>query len=182
MSGAVAGSIQVHKFFAPSSILLDLHSHDRNGVLSELIETIPSISGNGDLKNQLHRALIQREELSCTALGRGVAVPHTRNTIASVAGKTLIVFGRHQKGIDYCAPDHTPVHLFFLLMAPDINRHLQTLARLTRLVREPHLRTDLCDARSAQDVIDAIREAERRVTLEPPPRIPAAAMPQIAQG
>src|SRR4051812_38064479 len=182
MSVAVADPIQVHRFFAPSNILLDLHSHDRNGVLRELIETIPSISGNADVKSQLHRALIQREELCCTALGRGVAVPHTRNTIASVAGKTLIVFGRHQKGIDYCAPDHTPVYLFFLLLAPDINRHLQTLSRLTRLVREPHLRTDLSDARSEQDVIEAIREAERRATLEPPLRIPAAAMPQIAQG
>ena len=182
MSVVVPPPIQLHKFFAPSSVLLDLRSSEREGVLHELIDKIPTISHNGDLKNELYRALVQREELSCTAVGRGVAVPHTRNTIASVAGKTLIVFGRHPVGIEYCAPDHTPVRLFFLLLAPDINRHLQVLSRLTRLLREPQLRNDLMQAQTAEDVIDSIREAELRSTGQAPRQIPAGATPQTAQG
>jgi mannitol/fructose-specific phosphotransferase system IIA component (Ntr-type) len=141
---------------------LSLRSSSPSAILLELIELVPGISRNEEVKEQLHRALTDREKLCSTALGRGIAVPHTRNPIAAAAGRALVVFGRHERGVDFVAPDQKPVHLFFLLLAPDINTHLQTLSRLTRLLRDPALGEALMAASSPEDVIGAIREAENR--------------------
>lgn len=160
MSVVVSRRHELSRLFSPASLQLSLHSSDPAGVLLGLIELVPGISRNEELKGQLHRALIEREQLNTTALGRGIAVPHTRNPIAAAAGRALIVFGRHDCGVDFGASDGMPVHLFFLLLAPDINRHLQTLSALTRLLRDGALREALMAAVSPQDVIRAVREAE----------------------
>src|SRR5947207_15574883 len=109
--------------FNTGAMQLTLRSTCRDDVLLELVEIIPALASNSEVKEQLHRALLAREGLCCTGLGRGVAVPHTRNCIAAAAGRTVVVFGRHEVGIDYGAADQMPIRLFFLLLAPDVQRH-----------------------------------------------------------
>jgi mannitol/fructose-specific phosphotransferase system IIA component (Ntr-type) len=162
MSVVVSRRHELSRLFSPDSMQLNLRSSDPSGILSELVELVPGISRKDEIKRQLHRALTDRERLSSTALGRGIAVPHTRNNIAAAAGRAVIVFGRHDHGVDFGARDQMPVHLFFLVLAPDINSHLQTLSRLTRLLRDGALREALMAAVSPEDVIGAIREAEMR--------------------
>jgi mannitol/fructose-specific phosphotransferase system IIA component (Ntr-type) len=154
--------LRLSGLFSAAAIQLELRSSNREDVLLELVEAIPALARNSEVKEQLHRALLAREGLCCTGLGRGVAVPHTRNCIAAAAGRTLIVFGRHASGIDYGAPDQVPIRLFFLLLAPDIQQHLQTLSRLTRLLRSGELREQLLSAATAAEVIAAIASAETR--------------------
>jgi len=163
MSAAVSSSLEISRLFSPANMNLNLHSAWREAVLADLIECIPGISRNDVLKQQLLRALVEREKLSCTAIGRGIAIPHTRSTIAGFAGRSLIVFGRHPDGVKYCADNPDPVFLFFLLLAPDINQHLQTLARLSRLLRDDELRQELLSVESPDAVIEVIANAENRV-------------------
>src|SRR5438046_4803258 len=58
---------------------------------------------------------------------------------------------RSQEGLQYCQNDPRPIYLFFLLLAPDIYQHLQTLARLTRLLRDEPLREELLTASSRSE-------------------------------
>ena len=152
--------LKVSGFFSAATIQLNLHCTNRENALRELVEMIPGLPRKSEVKEQLHQALLAREELCSTGLGRGVAVPHTRNTIVAATGQTLIIFGRHPTGIDYGAADQAPIRLFFLLLAPDIQRHLQMLSRLTRLLRSADLREQLLQAATADEVIAAIRSAE----------------------
>jgi mannitol/fructose-specific phosphotransferase system IIA component (Ntr-type) len=154
--------LQISALFSAATIQLNLRCSKREDILRELVESIPAIARSPETKDQLHRALLAREDLCSTGLGRGIAIPHTRNTIAAAAGRTLIVFGRHTIGVEYGAADQMPIRLFFLLLAPDIHRHLHTLSRLTRILRGAEVREQLLCASSPQDVIAAIRMAETR--------------------
>ena len=142
---------------------LSLHASTRDDLLFELIDLIPGVSRNLEWRGQLHHALVERENLCCTAMGHGVAIPHTRSTIGGVSGQKIIVFGKSREGLQYCLNDPTPVSLFFLLLAPDVYQHLQALARLTRLLRNEELRRQLYDASTPNEVIDAIGHAELRI-------------------
>lgn len=126
----------------------DLKSTDKKGVLEELSDLIskihPSLSSS-----EIMNVLLEREKLGSTGVGNGVAIPHGK-----IPGLTQIVsvFGRSQKGIDFDAHDQKPAQLFFVLLAPEnsIGTHLQTLARLSRLLKSEATRQLLIDTPSDQ--------------------------------
>ena len=75
----------------------------------------------------------------------------------------MVVFGRHEQGIDYGAPDALPAKLFFLVVAPTVTQHLALLARLIRLLRDPKLRQALQTADKPEKVIASVRAAETKM-------------------
>ncbi len=80
-------------------------------------------------------ALLERERLGSTGMGRGVAIPHARiEGLERVVG----VFARLQKPLDYDAADGEPVDLVFALFAPGEAGadHLRALARISRSLRD----------------------------------------------
>ncbi|MGM0585649.1 MAG: PTS sugar transporter subunit IIA [Pseudomonadota bacterium] len=84
---------------------------------------------------EVFEALMDRERLGTTAMGRGVAVPHARlPSMNRIAG----YFARLDKGVPFDAADDQPVDLVFLLLAPEDAGadHLRALARVSRLLRD----------------------------------------------
>jgi PTS system nitrogen regulatory IIA component len=81
--------------------------------------------------------LLQRERLGSTGLGRGIAIPHVK--FKSLKG-LVCLFARLDEPIDFESHDKEKVDLIFLLLAPEhaSGDHLKALARISRLVREPH--------------------------------------------
>jgi PTS system nitrogen regulatory IIA component len=97
--------------------------------------------------------LVGRERLGSTGLGHGVALPHTRSArIKQAVGAFLHL----EKGVDFDSLDRTPVDLLFGLLVPDDapERHLQTLARLAEMFRDPAL----CEALRAAAAPPALYE------------------------
>ena len=163
MNLSVGPNLILSGLFSPDAVVMSLRAQDRDGVLSELLDKIPGLAKTPEARHALLDALVAREELFSTAQGNGVALPHTRNTIASLAGRTIVVFGRHPKGIIYAPTDLTPVQLYFLLLAPTVSRHLQALSRLSRLLRQSEFRQNLLIAATAEEVIGFVREAEEKM-------------------
>jgi PTS system nitrogen regulatory IIA component len=102
----------------------------------------------------IYDALLQRERLGSTGLGRGIAVPHVK--VSGIPG-IVCLFARLLKPIDFESQDSEPVDLIFLLLAPDHagGDHLKALARISRLVREP---ASLERLRTAKD-LSALKRA-----------------------
>lgn len=99
-------------------------------------------------------ALSEREQAGSTGVGYGVAVPHARlEGLDRLRG----VFVRVEQPVDFDAVDDQPVDLMFALFAPkDAGaQHLRALARVSRLLRQPTLREQLRQARTA-DAIHAL--------------------------
>lgn len=81
-----------------------------------------------------YKALMDREALGPTGVGRGVAIPHARfPAVARVIG----LFARLEKPVDFEAIDRQPVDLVFALFAPEAAgaEHLKALARVSRTLR-----------------------------------------------
>lgn len=144
----------------PETIELNLKGSDRDAVLSELIDHIPSIAGQPAAKQTLLRALQEREELHSTGIGDGIALPHARNALVGMVDKAVIVFGRHQAGVHYGADDRVPAKVFFLLVATNVSEHLRILARISRLLRAPKIRQELLKVDRSDLLITLLREAE----------------------
>ena len=157
------GSIQLNELLSPERIKLDLESNDREAVLRELVEQIPELAHEPEARQTLLRALHEREQLYSTGIGDGIALPHSRNALVGLVDAPLMVFGRHEKGILYGAPDSLPARLFFLVVAPTVTQHLAILARLIRLLRDPKLRQGLLVAEQPSQAVELFREAEAKL-------------------
>jgi len=101
--------------------------------------------------------LMAREQLGSTAMGDGVAIPHTR-----IAGlKSIVgVFARLEKPVDFDAADGQGVDLVFMLLAPEGSGadHLRALARVSRLLRTPECRDKLRATAKADAIYALITE------------------------
>ena len=146
-----------------ATIELRLTGRQRDEVLVQLVSRIPEIADRPEDRQTLLRALQEREQLHSTGIGDGVALPHARNALVGLVEKPVVVFGRHDQGISYGSIDARPAHLFFLLVTTTVTQHLQILARISRLVRDPALRHELMRANKAEKVLALIREAETRM-------------------
>jgi nitrogen PTS system EIIA component len=150
------------KLFSPAAMAMNLEATDQEQAFRELIALVPELNDGG--RAGLLLSLLGRERLGSTALGRGIALPHTRYVVPGVI-KSRIIFGRHPDGLDYGAPDGAPVKLLFLLVSPDVSQHLHILSRLTRVLRNPVLVEQIKSAAIPREVLRAIDEAERDLPM-----------------
>src|SRR5215470_17290938 len=135
------------------SILPELKSRDKAGVIRELAQAVtcsePSIAAD-----PLFEILTEREKLGSTGIGSGVAIPHGK---LPNLDRIVAAFGRSRPGIDFDSQDGEPAHLFFVLVAPEntAGLHLKALAKLSRLLKDPHFREKLMAASDAASIYKA---------------------------
>lgn len=101
--------------------------------------------------DQILDALLEREAAGSTGVGHGVAVPHAR---IEGLDRLRSVFVRLEQPVAFEAVDDQPVDLLFALFAPKgaNSDHLRALARVSRLMRQPELREQLRQARTAEAI------------------------------
>ena len=85
--------------------------------------------------DQIFQALLERERLGSTGLGKGVAIPHARIPALTENLACMMVL---TKPVDYDAADHQPVDIIFGLLIPEggDQYHLEHLARLAEILRD----------------------------------------------
>jgi fructose-specific phosphotransferase system IIA component len=143
--------MKLSKLCDESLISFNLEATTKNEVIEELVDLVAS-SDMVRESDTLLKDIKAREELVTTGVGYGVAFPHAKTK--SVKG-IIIAFGRTKEGIDFDAMDHKPVHLFFLIAAPEdaIGAHLNVMARLSYLMKSEENRSKLLRASSPGDVL-----------------------------
>jgi len=145
------------------AIIDNLKAADKESVLVEMAEALAATGRipKGSVR-QIVKALMSREELGSTGIGRGVAVPHAKHE--SVTG-LVAAFGRSKKGIEFAALDGQPVHLVFLLLSSkdSSGQHLEALARIARLVRDERFCRFLREAKDAKELADLVQEADTQL-------------------
>ena len=87
-------------------------------------------------RTELATAILQREELMHTAIGRGIAIPHPRNPIMSEVEDESIALCRLAKPLDYNALDGKSIHSLFILLSTTPKRHLEMLSKLSFLCQQ----------------------------------------------
>ncbi|GAB4251731.1 MULTISPECIES: PTS sugar transporter subunit IIA [Deferrisoma] len=148
------------EFLSRERIVPHLKSRDKEGVLAELVDVLVADQKVRDAR-QAVQILLDRERLGSTGIGEGIAIPHGK---LSDLKELVAVFGRSPEGVEFDAMDGAPVHLFFLLMAPEdsASTHLKALARISRLLKDRAFREELLQAESAEALYEIIsREDEK---------------------
>ena len=132
----------------------DLNAAGKEDAIKELVELAARSKLVRD-KDLLLEEVIKREKLVTTGVGYGVAFPHAKTR--AMKG-IVIAFGRASKGIPFEAMDSKPVHLFFLIAAPEdtIGAHLNVMARLSFLMKSPENRDRLLNARNPGEVMEVL--------------------------
>ncbi len=104
-------------------------------------------------------AILKREELGSTGIGRGVAVPHTKHpSIDKLIGTVAISEG----GVNFDSLDGEKVHLLFLLVSPPDRPgdHLRALENISRQLRNDTFCRFLKQSKQAEDVWQLLEEAD----------------------
>lgn len=115
-------------------IIPSLKVKSKKQALQELSVRAAKLSGLPE--RDIFDALLQRERLASTGLGRGIAIPHAK---FKALKSMLCVFARLAEPVAFESLDDEPVDLIFVLLAPEhaSGDHLKALARISRLLRDP---------------------------------------------
>ncbi len=120
-------------------IKVPLDSLDKPGILLEMSRLLARAAGAAEREDEVHRAVLEREAVLSTGIGRGVALPHGK----SPGLKTLELFaGTTREPVDFDAVDGEPVRLVVMMVGPvcAASYHVRTLAHISRALRGEALR------------------------------------------
>ncbi len=144
------------KIFAANTITLDIKAKNKEQVIDEMIDLLAK---DGVLTDAaLYKtAIYERENLSTTGIGFGIAIPHAKTSAVKTA---RVAVGIAKEGVDYGSDDGETVQLLFMIAAQntDDNLHLQTLAKLSRKLIDPVFRNRLLNSGNKEDVLAALEE------------------------
>jgi mannitol/fructose-specific phosphotransferase system IIA component (Ntr-type) len=147
-------------FIQAGAIKADVTADDKEGVIRELVESLVAagVIKSDDLDGIL-KAIMKREELGSTGIGKGIAVPHTKHPSVSKLVGTVGVSG---DGVDFNSLDGEKVQLFFLLISPPDRPgdHLRALENISRQLRDDTFCRFLKQAGSAADIQQLLDEAD----------------------
>lgn len=107
-------------------------------------------------------ALLERERLGSTGLGKGIALPHARMAQVDRATGAFI---KLPEGVDFDAIDGEAVDLAFAMLVPEeaTDEHLQLLSTLARMFSDANFCAELRKAESDHDIFLLIRQREARL-------------------
>jgi PTS system nitrogen regulatory IIA component len=146
-----------------AAIEVPLLAKTRNSVISTMTDVAARTGLLWD-PQKMAEAVRAREDMHPTALEIGVALMHPRRPMTSILGEAFLAFGRTEKAIPFGGRSGMLTDLFFLICSIDDRSHLQTLARLSRIIAEPELLTALRAAPDAEAVHKAIHAAEEKMS------------------
>ena len=152
--------MKITDFLSVNTVIPVLTSREKNAVLKEMANWLASQHRQLDARRVLE-VLLEREKISTTAIGEGVAIPHGK--LPGVE-RVLGVFARSPEGVDFASLDGEPTHLFFTLIAPEdaAADHLKALARISRLLKDTAFRRRLMEGQTSQEIFDIIAEEDQK--------------------
>ncbi len=162
--------MQLFELFDLQLMELDLPTTDKPTTMDYLAGKLAEAGRVSDVA-AYRQALEEREALSSTGIGEGIAIPHAKSTAVKQA---TIVFGRKLAGIEWQSLDAQPAQLFFMIAAPEgaDNTHLQALAQLSKVLLQPTAKAALLGATDKATILDVFK----RFGEQPKPTAPIVAV------
>jgi len=150
--------MKILDFLSESCVITDLQGKTKKNVVTELVDVLAKKKLVKSVDKTVE-AIMKRESTGSTGIGQGVAIPHAKSEDVS---KIVASLGISKAGVDFDSLDGEPVYIIFLMVAPpeSISEHLQTIAKISRLLKDKFFRQSLRDAQSASEVIKIIKEED----------------------
>jgi len=147
-------------FVCREAVRADLAAVEKEGVIREMAQAL--LDAEKIAKNEYEsivKAILKREELGSTGIGRGVAVPHTKHPGVD---RLVATVGVSRDGVDFKSLDGEKVHLYFLLISPPDRPgdHLRALENISRQLRDDTFCKFLKQAKTSVEILHLLDEAD----------------------
>ena len=152
--------MRMSDFVVRDAIVPGLAAANKEGVIREMVE---ALRGAGQFKGadpeDIVRAVLRRELLGSTGIGRAVAIPHTKHaSVKKLVGTVALSKG----GVSFDSLDGEPVHVFVLLISPQDRPgdHLRALENVSRSLRDDVFVRALRQATTREEIWRLLEEAD----------------------
>ena len=153
--------MRLTEILKPQNIKLPLVANTKAEAIGALVALL---SDNGELTDpkKVLEAVLERETTRTTGIGNGLAIPHGK---CAGTDHLVMAIGRPATPVDFQAIDGRPVSLIWLLASPPdkTGPHIHALARISRLMTIDKFRHALTEAKTAQEIYDAIVKQESQL-------------------
>ncbi len=150
-------SVKLGHLLSEAQIVLNLDATNRWEAIDELVTNLVQ---TGHIKPEDRDAIVgavrKREFLMSTGIGFGIGIPHATTELVY---EPVAALGRSKKKIDFDSLDGKPVSLVILFLVPQgqFQRHLHTMAGISKLLQKSDLREALESAPNAASILQVIR-------------------------
>lgn len=147
-------------FICREAVKADLTADDKESVIREMVSSLLAAKQvKEDEKESIVKAILKREELGSTGIGRGVAVPHTKHpSVDRLVGAVAV----SHNGVDFDSLDGEQVQLFFLLISPPDRPgdHLRALENISRQLRNDTFCRFLKLSKTPEEILQNLDDAD----------------------
>src|SRR5437660_8515013 len=156
--------MRMSDFVVRDAIVPELSANSKEGVIREMVE---SLKAAGYLKSgepeDIVKAILKRELLGSTGIGRGVAIPHTKHSSVERLIGTVAI---SPQGVPFESLDGEPVHVFVLLISPQDRPgdHLRALENVSRSLRDDGFVRSLRHTSGREAIWKLLDDADHQVS------------------
>ena len=150
--------MRIRDLLDKQSISLNGAPKDKKEALDQVVDLMAKSGKINDVEAYRQR-VYAREEESTTGIGEGIAIPHGKCDAVTKPGLAAMVV---KDGVDFDSLDGEPVHLIFLIAAPNTedNIHLDVLSKLSVLLMDEQFTADLLNAKSVDEFLEIVDKAD----------------------
>jgi PTS system fructose-specific IIA component/PTS system nitrogen regulatory IIA component len=144
--------MRMSDFVVRDAIVPELAATSKEGVIREMVQSLAHAGYfKGDVMEDIVKAVLKRELLGSTGIGRAVAIPHSKH---STVDRLIGTVGISHQGVPFDSLDGEPVHVFVLLISPQDRPgdHLRALENVSRSLRDDSFVKSLRQATTRETV------------------------------
>jgi len=156
--------MRMSDFVARDAIIPDLKATTKEGVIREMVESLKAAGYlKGGEPEDIVKAILKRELLGSTGIGRGVAIPHTKHSSVDRLIGTVAI---SPQGVPFESLDGEPVHVFVLLISPQDRPgdHLRALENVSRSLRDDGFVRSLRHTNGREAIWNLLDDADHQVS------------------
>lgn len=152
--------MRISELLQKESIAIGKKPRGKNAAIDQLVELLAK-SGNLKDKGKFKQAILEREKLTTTGIGEGIAIPHGKSNAVKRAALAAMVV---PEGVDFESADGQDAHLLFMIAVPEngADLHLEVLERLAAMLMDEDFRKKLMEAKHPSAFLDIISAEEEK--------------------
>jgi mannitol/fructose-specific phosphotransferase system IIA component (Ntr-type) len=144
--------MRMSDFVIRDAIVPEVAATTKEGVIRELVESLRAAGYfKGADPEDIVKAILKREQIASTGIGRGVAIPHAKhNSAERLVGSVAL----SRAGVPFDSVDGEPVDIFVLLISPQDRPgdHLRALENISKSLRDDNFVRQLKQAKSREEI------------------------------
>jgi len=152
--------MQLTEFVVSDAILPNLKAETKESAIRQMVASLKTAGKVSEADEEaIVAAILKREELGSTGIGRGVAVPHTKHPSTDSIVATVAIC---HDGLDFDSLDGEDVFILFLLISPpdQPGDHLRGLETITRHLKNDDFCNFLKQSTTKKHVFELLKEAD----------------------